>query len=43
MGLIGMKSANYEKKKRLQNIKGHFVKLMSWIGNTQKGEAVCKS
>jgi hypothetical protein len=38
-----MKSANYEKKKRLQKIKGPFVKLMSWIGNAQKGKAVCKS
>jgi hypothetical protein len=38
-----MKSANYEKKKRLQNIKRPFVKLMNWIKNAQKGTAVCKS
>lgn len=43
MGLIGMKNANYEKKKRLRKIKAPFVKLMSWIGNAQKGKAVCKS
>jgi len=41
--LIGMKSATYEKKKRLRKIKAPFVKLMSWIGNAQKGKAVCKS
>jgi hypothetical protein len=43
VGLIGMKRADYEKKKNLQKIKTPFVKLMSWIGNAQKGKAVCKS
>ena len=43
MGLMGMKSANYEKKERLRKIKNPFVKLMSWIGNAQKGKAVCKN
>jgi hypothetical protein len=40
---MGMKNANYEKKKRLRKIKAPFVKLMSWIGNAQKGKAVCKN
>jgi hypothetical protein len=43
MGLSGMKSANCEKKKRVQNIKRPLVKLMNWIKNGQKGTAVCKS
>jgi hypothetical protein len=38
-----MKSTNYKKNNRLRNIKGPLVKLMSWIGNAQKGKAVCKS
>jgi hypothetical protein len=40
---MGMKNANYGKKQRLQKIKSPFVKLMSWIGNAQKGNVVCKS
>jgi len=40
---MSMKNANYEKKRRLQKIKSPFVKLMSWIGNAQKGNVVCKS
>jgi hypothetical protein len=40
---MGIKNANYKKKQRLQKFKSPFVKLMSWIGNAQKGKAVCKS
>jgi len=40
---MSMKNANHEKKRRLQKIKSPFVKLMSWIGNAQKGNVVCKS
>jgi len=38
-----MKIITCEKKKNLQKIKTPFVKLMSWIGNAQKGKTVCKS
>jgi hypothetical protein len=38
---MGMKSVTYGKK-RLQNIKGSFMTLVRWIGNAQKGKAVCK-
>jgi hypothetical protein len=41
--MMGIKNANYEKKQHLQKIKNPFVKLMSWIGNAQKGKVVCKS
>jgi len=40
---MGMEDANHEKKPRLQTIKRPFIKLMSWIGNAQKENGVCKS